>query len=148
MGDIKKKGKLYSMLAEIAKPGTLEQIIIKTQHNCVSDNTVYRGSFIPITHEYIMIVRKDDSLVFPVMLTNTAPMDIRDMHGSTWRDVLVAVLEQSKGSWTLDAIYCKIDGHTKTRSNAHWKEKVRQTLQLHPNLFRHDGRGLWSLAGC
>lgn len=29
MGDIKKKGRLYSMLAEIVKPGTLENIIIK-----------------------------------------------------------------------------------------------------------------------
>ena len=31
MGDIKKKGKLHSMLAEIVKPGTLENIIIKAQ---------------------------------------------------------------------------------------------------------------------
>lgn len=36
MGDIKKKGRLYSMLAEIVKPGTLENIIIKAQHNCFS----------------------------------------------------------------------------------------------------------------
>lgn len=31
IGDIKKKGKLYSMLSEIVKPGTLENIIIKAQ---------------------------------------------------------------------------------------------------------------------
>lgn len=54
MGDIKKKGKLYSMLSEIIKPGTLENIIIKMQHNCVSDNTTYSGKFIPIVHEYVM----------------------------------------------------------------------------------------------
>lgn len=37
MGDIKKRGKLYSMLCDIVKPGTTEQIIIKAQHNCWSD---------------------------------------------------------------------------------------------------------------
>lgn len=60
MGDIKKKGKCYSMLSEIVKPGTLENIIIKTQHNCFSDNVNYSGKFIPILHEYVMIVRKDN----------------------------------------------------------------------------------------
>lgn len=34
VGDIKKKGKLYSMLFELTKPGTLENVIIKAQHNC------------------------------------------------------------------------------------------------------------------
>ena len=41
MGDIKKKGCLYSMLAEIIKLGTLENIIIKAQHNCFSDQIQY-----------------------------------------------------------------------------------------------------------
>lgn len=50
------------MLAEITKPGTLENIIIKAQHNCFSDNIQYSGKFIPILHEYVMIVRKDDAL--------------------------------------------------------------------------------------
>lgn len=53
MGDIKKRGKLYSMLAEIIKPGTLENIIIKAQHNCFSDQIQYSGKFIPILHEYV-----------------------------------------------------------------------------------------------
>ena len=48
MGDIKKKGKLYSMIAEIVKPGTMENIIIKAQHNCFSDNTQYSGNVIKL----------------------------------------------------------------------------------------------------
>ena len=58
MGDIKKRGVLYSMLSEIVKPGSLENIIIKAQHNCFSDQIQYSGKFIPILHEYVMIVRK------------------------------------------------------------------------------------------
>lgn len=145
MGDIKKKGKLYSMLAEIAKPGTLEQIIIKTQHNCVSDRQSYSGRFIPITHEYIMVVKKDEPLIFPVMLTRSVQLDIRDMNGSTWRDVLMAVMEKNKGSWTLPELYKELEGHKKAKRNQNWQAKVRQTLQYNPHLFRHEGRGQWAL---
>ena len=31
------------MLSEIVKPGTLENVIIKAQHNCFSDNIQYSG---------------------------------------------------------------------------------------------------------
>ena len=85
MGDIKKKGKLYSMLAEIIKPGTLENIIIKAQHNCFSDNIQYSGNFIPILHEYVMVVRKDSPLLVPVLVSKQMNKDIRDMSGATWR---------------------------------------------------------------
>lgn len=57
VGDIKKKGRLYSMLFELTKPGTLENVIIKAQHNCFSNQTQYSGQFIPILHEYLLIVR-------------------------------------------------------------------------------------------
>ena len=50
VGDIKKKGRLFSMLFELTKPGVLENVLIKTQHNCVSDRRSYDGRFIPIVH--------------------------------------------------------------------------------------------------
>lgn len=145
MGDIKKRGKLYSMLAEIAKPGTLENIIIKTQHNCFSDKTRYSGRFIPILHEYVMIVRKDSGILVPVMLTKKEVQDIRDMKEATWRDVVASVLEQYRGAVSLNCIYEQIEPHEKAKNNQWWKEKVRQTLQKNPKYFQHDGRGMWSL---
>ena len=145
MGDIKKKGKLYSMLAEIVKPGTLENIIIKAQHNCFSDKTHYSGSFIPILHEYVMILKKDEPLLYPILVTQRKNIDIRDMPGATWRDVVAAVLEQSKEPVTLTFLYEQIEPHKKAQTNQWWKEKVRQTLQINPSHFSHDGRGLWSL---
>ncbi len=69
MGDIKKKRKLYSMLLDIAKPGTVEQIIIKAQHNCVSDSRSYAGKFVPIVHEYLLVLRKDSPLIFNIQMT-------------------------------------------------------------------------------
>ena len=145
MGDIKKKGKLYSMIAEIVKPGTLENIIIKAQHNCFSDSVEYSGKFIPILHEYVMIVRKDNPMLIPVIMTKTSEMDIRDMPGATWRDVVAAVLEECSGAVSLTYLYEQIEPHKKAQANKWWKEKIRQTLQCNPEHFNHDGRGLWSL---
>ena len=145
MGDIKKRGKLYSMLAEIIKPGTLENIIIKAQHNCFSDNTQYSGSFIPILHEYVMIVRKDTPLLVPVIVAKEIKADIRDMAGATWRDVVAAVLEECTKAVTLTYLYEQIEPHKKAQNNKHWREKIRQTLQINPNHFHHTDRGMWVL---
>ena len=145
MGDIKKRGKLYSMLSEITKPGTTENILIKAQYNCFSDKTEYSGSFIPILHEYVLIVRKDNPLLIPIITTKKLELDIRDMHGATWRDIVAAVLENEGGSIPLSVLYEKVAPYKKARQNQWWKEKVRQTLQLHPNDFESTQRGMWQL---
>lgn len=145
MGDIKKKGCLYSMLAEIAKPGTLENIIIKAQHNCFSEQTHYSGKFIPILHEYVMIVRKDAPLLMPVLFTQRRAVDVRDMQEATWRDVVAAVLEQCDQPVALSYLYEQIEPHQKAQANKWWKEKIRQTLQYYPEFFIHTDRGMWKL---
>lgn len=145
MGDIKKKGRLFSMLAEIVKPGTLENIIIKAQHNCFSDRTTYSGRFIPILHEYVMIVRKENPLIFPLIVSRTEQADVRDIPAVTWRDVVAAVLEQCDGAVPLSYLYEQIEPHQKARGSKWWKEKVRQTLQYHPSCFQHTGNGMWKL---
>lgn len=145
MGDIKKKGQLYSMLAEIVKPGTLENIIIKAQHNCFSDKIQYSGSFIPILHEYVMIVRKDDAILYPILFSEKKQVDVRDMPGATWRDVVAAVLEQCDEAVPLTYLYEQIESHQRAKNHKWWKEKIRQTLQYNPEHFLHVGPGLWSL---
>lgn len=146
MGDIKKKGKLYSMISEIIKPGTLENIIIKAQHNCFSDNIIYSGHFIPILHEYVMIVRKDNPLIFPILFSKKQNSDIRDMPGATWRDVVAAVLEEKTESVPLSYLYEQLAEHKKAKQNKWWKEKIRQTLQYNPAYFVHTERGMWKLS--
>ena len=144
MGDMKKKGVLYSMLADIAKPGTLEQIVIKMQHNCVSSRTSYSGRFVPIVHEYLMVLRKDAALMFPISIPQRYDYDVRDSKIGTWRDVLVSCISD-KGPLRLDEIYRLVDGHKKAAANPHWKAKIRQTLQINP-CFHSDSRGIWSYA--
>lgn len=145
MGDIKKKGKLYSMVSEIVKPGTLENIIIKAQHNCFSDRIEYSGNFIPILHEYVMIVRKDSPLIIPIITSKEIKADVRDMNGATWKDVISAVLEDVNKPVPLQYIYEKLENHKKAKSNQWWKEKIRQTLQINSQIFNHIDKGLWEL---
>lgn len=143
MGDMKRKGRLYSMISDIAKPGTLEQIIIKMQNNCVSDRTNYSGRFVPIVHEYLLVLRKDAALLFNVSLPRNHEFDMRDSKVGTWRDVLAACMADH-GPLHLEDIYRMMDGHKKTKQNPHWQAKVRQTLQMHP-CFHSDARGVWAL---
>ena len=78
-------------------------------------------------------------------MAKKAEVDIRDMPGATWRDVVAAVLEQCSEPVTLTFLYEKIEPHKKAQANKWWKEKIRQTLQYHPEHFLHVSRGLWSL---
>lgn len=146
MGDMKRNGRLYSMITDICKPGTLENIIIKIQHNTASDRRSYARKFIPIQHEYLMICRKDTGLVVPVILTAHREADIRDLVSVTWKDVVIEVMkEMGNKQCGLSEIYEACADFRKAKKNPHWKEKIRQTLQMHPQFF-HVRRGVWALA--
>ena len=145
VGDMKRKGVLYSMLCDIVKPGTLEQIIIKTQHNCVSSRNTYTNrNFVPIVHEYLLVTKKENELIIPVSLTVKKNADIRELHSPSWRDVLHALLKESD-KMSLQELYASIDGSQKTRNNPHWKEKVRQTLQNNKYFIR-TSKGIYKIA--
>lgn len=147
MGDYKKKGKLYSMLTDIVKPGTMENIIIKMQNNCMSDSKTYTNqNFVPIIHEYLLVLRKDNPLIFELRMTKTSKADVRDMGpAATWRDVVYGVLHEAGHEMTLSDIYDAVDGHRKAERNPHWREKIRQTLQMYPD-FQQVERGVWDCA--
>ena len=84
-------------------------------------------------------------VLIPVLMARKSDMDIRDMPGATWRDVVAAVLEEYRKPVTLSFLYKQIEPHKKAQANKWWKEKIRQTLQINPMHFSHDGRGMWSL---
>lgn len=145
VGDVKRKGKLYSMFCDMVKPGMLENIIIKEQHNCWSNSVQYSGRFIPIVHEYLMIVKKDSPYMINLKMTKDYLVDVRDSLNVTWKDVVAAALEQLGTKASLEQIYKELEGHKKANSNSHWKEKIRQTLQIYKGIFKSEARGVWSL---
>lgn len=148
MGDVRRNGRCRSMLNDIVKPGELEQVIIKMQHNCVSNGQTYAHKmFVPIVHEYILVVKKPEALLFAFQLPQTHKVDARDIKITTWRDVVKAVLYALGGSGTLKDIYDAVEGHKKCESNKYWKDKIRQTLNCDHQTFYSTQRGIWALNG-
>lgn len=147
MGDLKKKGKCYSMLLDMARVGTLENILVKTQHHCMSSLKQYtNNNFIKIVHEYVLILRKDAGLFYELSLPKVYKQDIRDISKATWKDIVADVLEECPACTApLFQIYGHLEGHARTKGHRFWKEKVRQTLQLYPEFFCREERGVWKL---
>lgn len=147
MGDVRRNGRFYSMLTDIVKPGSLEQVIIKAQHNTHSEfsNVNYNHKrFVPITHEYIMVIKKVLPYLIDFQLSIKHQLDIRDSCSATWKDVVYAVMQKLGGKATLSEIYQEINGHKKCENNPHWKEKIRQILQQY-SCFYSQKQGVWEL---
>ena len=147
MGDIKRQGRLYSMLSDIVKPGTLEQVLIKGQFNCVSDGRSYsNSSFVPITHEYLLVVKKDGVYLVPYSVPKQYEKDVRDAKSATWTDIVFAAMQAIGGKSDLERLYAEVASHERARSyTSDLKAKIRQTLQR-SRLFAPMERGVWALA--
>lgn len=147
MADVKKNHQLYSMLLDMDKLGTIEQIVIKEQLNCTSDKQKYSNeNFIRISHEYLLILRKDNPYLYNMKIVKNFSIDIRDSLKVTWKDLVAAVLQKLGGKARLDDIYKQVEGHKKCEANGNWKEKIRQTLQVYSNIFVNVDRGLWQIS--
>ena len=144
VGDMKRKGKLYSMIRELICPGTMENIIIKTQHNCWSDRQSYSGNFVPIIHEYLLVTRKDAGLIVPVSWGTSRQYDMRSFRDMSWRDLVYTTIQESGGQMSLQDLYEALKDSAKAKSNPHWHEKIRQTVQDIKRFIRTD-RGTYTL---
>lgn len=59
IGDVRKKGKYFSIIKDMVWYGEIEAHLIKVQHNTKSQNKKYaNNNFIPIAHEHVLVFRK------------------------------------------------------------------------------------------
>lgn len=59
IGDVRRKGKYYSIIKDMKWYGQLESHLIKVQHNTQSARKRYANqNFIPIAHEHLLIFKK------------------------------------------------------------------------------------------
>ena len=145
IGDVRRKGRYYSIIKDMAWLGELECHVIKTQHNCLSSNKRYTGKgFIPIVHEHLLVFRKNEVWAVSIKRTLTRTFDLRQFKNITWRDLIQGALEWLGGKANLNEIYSVVDGSKKIENNNYWKEKIRQTLQVHDNFYSIK-RGNWGL---
>lgn len=137
IGDIRKKGKYYSILKDMTWFGELESHIIKIQHNCLSDNKIYGSdSFIAIKHEHILVFRKNKIWVFNLKVTTSKKDNIMNSTNITWRDLVQATLEFLNNKASVNDIYEILSKSKKVRSNNHVREKIRQTLNNNRNFIK------------
>ena len=145
VGDMKRRGRLYSMILDLIKPGTIENIVIKAQHNCWSERQSYSGNFVPIVHEYLLVTRKDAGLIIPVSWGTGRDYDMRSFGDQSWRDLVFSVIQENGGKMSLQELYEALKDSAKAKRNPHWQEKVRQTVQNVKRFIRTE-RGCYALA--
>lgn len=134
IGDVRKQGKYYSIIKDMAWFGDLESHIIKIQYNCMSDNKTYsNNNFIPIKHEHLLVFKKNRIWLFNEKITNTIQINIMEVTNITWRDLIQATIQYLKNKATIDDIYNILVKSKKAKNNNHVREKIRQTLNNNPN---------------
>lgn len=99
-----------------------------------------------ILHEYILLWQKKAAPIL-VVLGNLAKQQYQRLSG-TWRNIVRLVLAQLGGSADLATLYAAVAkaAPDKLASNTTWKEKIRQTLNQNPQLFKSVERGAWAIA--
>lgn len=146
IGDLRKNGTYWNIQSDIVQiaPGKLEGIVIKTQHNCVSDKTIYSGNFIPIMHEYILNFKKDGLVVSFLDCAINSSKNLVSLSNATWKAVVAWSLKKLGGKASLEDLYGVIaeNAQPKTELNPHWRDKVRQTVQ---KMAVNVERGVWEL---
>ena len=152
IGDWRRNGRYTSYQAEcIARlpSDELAAVLIKQQHNTVSDSRVYARMKMPrILHEYILLWQKP--VVIQSFLADLSVMARQQSArlASTWKALVRTVLMTLGGVADLAAIYAKVSAHAPERlaTNPNWKAKVRQVLNQNQDYFSATERGVWALA--
>jgi len=150
IGDWRRNGVYTSYQAEmIARMprDELAAVMIKAQHNCQSDSKQYGRMKLPfILHEYILLWQKKAVPVL-VMLGQLARQQHARLTG-TWKNIVKSVLVQLGGRADLAVLYETVAkaAPQKLAENGSWREKIRQTLNQNPDLFRPVQRGTWAIA--
>ena len=139
IGDMRKNGKYVSYQAEAISrmpASELTSVIIKTQHNTMSDKNTYSNfKHFSIMHEYLFD------------LSAMANQQAKRLH-AVWKNIVAHAMMSLGGKASLSDLYQKIaqNAPEKLKGNEeNWQAKVRQTLQRYTS-FSSVERGVWALA--
>lgn len=144
VGDVRRNGELFSLQHDLSWFGVPEAVIVKLQHHTASSRRAYPGRFVAIEHETVLVFRKDDWWIVPVRRATARDYDLRQSRRPTWRDLVQAALGALGGEAALADLYESLSSTDHAQRNPHFREKIRQTLQLAPD-FAAVCRGRWRL---
>jgi hypothetical protein len=145
VGDVRRNREFFALQHDLSWFGTPEAVIIKLQHHTASSRRTYGGGrFVAIEHETLLVFRKDDWWIVPVSRSRRRDYDLRQSQRPTWRDLVQAALGDMGGEASLAELYSALEGTAHAARNPHWREKIRQVLQLGRE-FERVGSGRWRL---
>ena len=152
IGDWRRNGTYTSYQAEcIARmpKSELAAVIIKAQHNCVSDGRQYAGMKLPrIMHEYILLWCKPRKIMSVLEDLSILANQQQERLSATWHAIVRNVMIALGGEADLTTIYAKVaeNASEKLKANPHWQAKIRQILNQSPDEYSPVRRGVWKLA--
>lgn len=151
IGDLRRNGRYSSYQAEMISrmpKNELASVVIKAQHNCMSDSKRYsRMRHAKIVHEYILLWTRLDAPLSMLMDLSNFVREHVARGRSLWRVVVQNAMLNLGGQAKLADLYAAIESQApdNLKENAHWRAKVRQTLQLSA-AFKSVNKGVWALA--
>lgn len=144
IGSSRCEGNYYDPLQAMNIMGKLDSVVIKKQNNYMSENIKYsNNSFIPIEHEYLIIIRKEDNLMIPVSITKDINVDMMKFKGATWRGLLQGCIA-NMGQANINQLMSIFENHPKAENNNNLRAKLRQTLNCN-DVFVKVGEGVYKL---
>lgn len=146
IGDMRKDGNFFSFQSDFIKmmpKNELFSVVIKQQHNMMSNSRTYASKTIFIHHEYLIIFKRS-SMTLAAVAWNKAK-EIQSALQASWRSYVRTALMNLGGQAPLEKIYQEIEtiAGDKVKGNPNHQAKVRQTLQMH---FTNVQRGVWAVA--
>ena len=148
VGDVRQNGKLFSMQHDMMKLGTLESFIVKGQFNCVSDSRTYAKPFIPVVTEYLLIYKKENSLIIPFTMVKHSVFEASkaDSPALTWNHLIRMTMESVGGKAKLSDLNEMLKEHPKAKANRHYGERIRATIYEHKSDYINHGNGIYELS--
>ena len=149
IGDLRRNGQYKSYQADcIARmsKSELAAVVIKAQHNCVSDSRQYaKMKHMRILHEYIILWSKPKEVMVSILsdLAGMAKQHATALR-ATWKAVVRHALITLGGKAKLEDIYSAVANAAPSQlaGNNNWQAKIRQTLQL---IAQPVERGIWAI---
>ncbi|TPR15029.1 hypothetical protein DY052_06270 [Apilactobacillus timberlakei] len=144
IGDVRKQGKYYSIIKDMTWFGELEEHLIKEQFNTVSAKKHYPKSFVPISHEHLLVFKKSKLWSMPLKITKDFNLNLKNVEKITWRALIQSAIEYLKGQASLTDLYATLQDCKKSANNKNWKAKIRQIVQ-NSNVFIKVDTGVYAL---
>lgn len=145
LADVKKQGELYPIQADMNRYGKPEMTIIKPQFNVQSDKREYKYEFIPLAHEYLIILRKPEIYYTPSREVGYRMVDLRQK--MTWSRAIWAALWALGGKATVKELVAEIERSfpEKLKTNPTYKDTIRRELNQR-TVFKKVEKSTWALA--